>query len=148
MSGAVGCGTDSTSEMTGLSGERTRSRIGFPSIVAGLSRPRVAMIVSVTWLVVAALLYLLPALLRGTNLGTQDLLGVDGLGTIPGTHPHNFVASDQVTEMMPWSALSWVDVRHGQLPLWNPYSGLGLPLFLNFVSGLTFPADVGQLLDT
>ena len=27
--------------------------------------------------------------------------------------------------MMPWTTLAWTQVHHGQLPLWNPYSGLG-----------------------
>ena len=138
--------TGPSSEMTVLSRDRAWSRAGFSDIAAGLNRPRVAMVLSVTWVVAAAFLYLLPTLLRGTELGTQDLLAMAGLGTIPGAQPHNYVASDQVMEMIPWSALSWVDVHHGHLPLWNPYSGLGLPLFLNFVSAsLSLPTLVSYL---
>jgi Bacterial membrane protein YfhO len=96
--------------------------------------------------VVAAVAYLAPALLHGTRLGSADILGVFGLGTVPGTHPHNAVASDQITEMMPWAALSWEQVRHGQLPLWNPYAGFGLPLMFGFVSAsLSLPMLVSYL---
>jgi hypothetical protein len=97
-------------------------------------KPWLAPVVAVACVVVAALAYLGPALLHGKHLGTGDLLGTFGLGAVPGTHPHNAVASDQIEEMMPWAALSWEQIRHGQLPLWNPYAGFGLPLLFGFVS--------------
>ena len=105
-----------------------------------------APIVAVCFVVAAALAYLAPALLHGTRLGTQDILGTYGLGAVPGTHPHNLTASDQISEMMPWAALSWEQVRHGQLPLWNPYAGFGLPLMFGFVSAsLSLPMLVTYL---
>lgn len=89
---------------------------------------------AVGWLVAAAFIYLLPALLRGTKLGSEDILGVWGFGAVPGTVPHNSVSSDQIEEMMPWAALAWEQVRAGHWPLWNPYNGYGMPLLTNFVS--------------
>lgn len=110
------------------------------------TRPRTAAVLSVGAVLAAAFLYLLPALLHGVDLGTEDLLGTFGLGTIPGTHPHNVVASDQVMEMMPWAALSWIDVRGGHLPLWNSYSGLGLPLLFNWsAASFSLPMLVSYL---
>jgi hypothetical protein len=91
-------------------------------------------VASVAWVVLAAFAYLAPALAHGTSLGTQDLLGVFGLGATPGVIPHNALASDQIEEMIPWAALSWTQVHSGHFPLWNPYSGFGMPLLGNFVS--------------
>ncbi len=36
--------------------------------------------------------------------------------------------------MIPWTYLAWTQVHHGALPLWNPYSGLGVPLAFNWQS--------------
>jgi Bacterial membrane protein YfhO len=96
------------------------------------SRPWAAPVVAVGCVVVAALAYLAPALLHGTRLGAEDILNSFGLGAVPGSHPHNLEAGDQIDDMMPWAALSWEQVRHGQLPLWNPYAGFGLPLMFGF----------------
>jgi hypothetical protein len=47
---------------------------------------------------------------------------------------------------MPWAALSWEQVRHGQLPLWNPYAGFGLPLLFGFqAASLSLPMLVTYL---
>ena len=49
--------------------------------------------------------------------------------------------------MIPWSTLAWTQVHHGHLPLWNPYSGLGLPLAFNWQSAVfSLPALIGYLL--
>lgn len=126
------------------------SRIGEGPVTSRLltvaARPAAKTSLAVIWLVAAAMAYLAPALLHGTKLGAQDILEVFGLGAIPGTQPHNAVASDQIQEMMPWAALSWVEVHHGHFPLWNPYSGFGMPLFLNFVSAsMSLPMLVSYL---
>ena len=48
--------------------------------------------------------------------------------------------------MAPWTALDWVDVHAGHLPLWNPYSALGMPLAFNFQSApFALPTLVGYL---
>jgi Bacterial membrane protein YfhO len=110
------------------------------------SRPWAGPVVAVGCVVVAALAYLGPALLHGTRLGTEDILNTFGLGAVPGSHPHNLEAGDQIDDMMPWAALSWEQVRHGQLPLWNPYAGFGLPLMFGFQSAsLSLPMLVTYL---
>ena len=35
---------------------------------------------------------------------------------------------------MPLATLASTQVHHGQMPLWNPYGGLGTPLAFNFHS--------------
>jgi hypothetical protein len=46
--------------------------------------------------------------------------------------------------MIPWSTLAWTQVHAGHLPLWNPFSGLGLPLAFNWQSGaFSLPAAIG-----
>ncbi len=48
--------------------------------------------------------------------------------------------------MIPWTTLAWTQVHHGHLPLWNPYSGLGMPLVFNWQSAsFSVPALVGYL---
>ena len=59
---------------------------------------------------------------------------------------HNSQTTDLIAQMIPWTSLAWTQVHHGHLPLWNPYSGLGLPLAFNWQSA-TFglPTLVGYL---
>jgi hypothetical protein len=46
--------------------------------------------------------------------------------------------------MIPWSSLAWAQVHAGHLPLWNPYSGLGLPLAFNWQSAaFSLPMVIG-----
>ncbi len=59
----------------------------------------------------------------------------------------NTVSGDQIAEMIPWSTQAWTQVHHGDVPLWNPLSGLGLPLAFNWQSSaFSLPALVGYLL--
>jgi hypothetical protein len=103
-------------------------------------------VVAVAWLLVAGVGVLLPALSHGTHLGPYDILGHLGLSKQPGTVVHNFAAGDQIDAMIPWSTLAWTQVHHGQLPLWNPYNALGLPLAFNWQSApFAPPAIVGYL---
>jgi hypothetical protein len=54
--------------------------------------------------------------------------------------------TDQLDFFIPFTRLSWTEVHAGHLPLWNPYSALGLPLWFNWQSGATsVPALVGYL---
>ena len=87
-----------------------------------------------------------PALAHGTSLGPFDLLARYGLSQQPGVVAHNAQATDQIAEMIPWTSLAWTQVHHGQLPLWNPYNALGLPLAFNWQSGVfSVPALLGYL---
>lgn len=86
------------------------------------------------WLVLVAAAYLTPALAHGSLLGPYDILGRLGLTSVPHAVVHNAVDSDEIEEFIPWQVLAWREVHSGQLPLWNPYSLLGMPLAFNFQS--------------
>ena len=71
---------------------------------------------------------LLPALVQGTGIYNNGNSG-DFLDTI-----------------VPWSNLAWREVHHGTVPLWNPYSVLGLPLSFNWHSAtFSLPSLVAYL---
>ena len=54
--------------------------------------------------------------------------------------------STRSPSFIPWTKLAWTQVHHGQLPLWNPYSVLGLPLAFNWQAGtFSVPALLGYL---
>jgi hypothetical protein len=98
----------------------------------------------VLWVIGAAIVTLAPALHHGLSLGPYDILSGNGLTRIPGATVHNTVTGDQIDEMIPWSTLAWTMVHQGHIPLWNPYSGLGLPLAFNWQSAVfSVPAVVG-----
>ena len=100
----------------------------------------------VLWVLAAAAAVLVPALVHGSSFGSFDLLSRFGLTQQPGVAVHNGQATDQITEMIPWTSLAWTQVHHGQLPLWNPYSALGLPLAFNWQSAtFSIPALLGYL---
>ena len=59
---------------------------------------------------------------------------------------HNTSAGDQVDAIIPWSTLAWTQVHHGQLPLWDPYAALGLPLAFNWqTAAFSVPTLIGYL---
>ncbi|HEY1829302.1 MAG TPA: YfhO family protein [Acidimicrobiales bacterium] len=120
------------------------------AVVGLLGRTRLAgnlpTVLAAVWLLLVGLAYLAPALARGAHLGPYDILSTSGLGTVPGVTPHDANASDQITQMVPWATMAWHQVHSGHLPLWNPYSALGLPLAFNFQSGVfSLPMLVGYL---
>ena len=99
----------------------------------------------VLWLIGIAFAYLAPALAHGGSLGGFDLLGQYGIGKNVGPI-YNPVSDDQIQQMAPWTALDWLDIHGGHLPLWNPYSGLGMPLAFNFQSApFALPTVIGYL---
>src|SRR5579862_53482 len=87
----------------------------------------------------------------------SDALGIAWIVLIPlavlgpglFTHPTamvNPLTGDQAVEIQPWIRLAWTEVHQGHLPLWNPYSVLGMPLAFNWQSGaFGLPALVGYL---
>ena len=93
-------------------------------------------VVGVAFTVVCAVLVLLPVLRPGVTLGPFDLLTRFGLTRQPGVTVHNAIQADQIQQFVPWTDLVWHQVHNGQLPLWNPYSGLGTPLAFNWQSGV------------
>ena len=43
------------------------------------------------------------------------------------------------TQFIPWWWQTWVTIRSGELPLWNPLVGMGAPLLANYQSALLYP---------
>jgi hypothetical protein len=96
--------------------------------------------------VAAAVGVMLPALRHGLSLGEYDWLTSFGLLQQHGVQVHNTFAGDQIDEMIPWTTLAWTQVHHGQLPLWNPYNALGMPLAFNWQSAaFSLPNLLGYL---
>ena len=103
-------------------------------------------ILGVLWVLVAAGAALVPALAHGTSLGPFDLLSRVGLTRHAGVGIHNSATFDQIEAIIPGSMLAWTQVHHGVLPLWNPYSVLGMPLAFNWQSApFGLPALVGYI---
>jgi hypothetical protein len=44
-----------------------------------------------------------------------------------------------ILQFYPWRTLAFDQILNGQLPLWNPYNGLGTPLLANYQSALLYP---------
>jgi hypothetical protein len=103
-------------------------------------------VVPLVVLVVAAAAYLAPALSHGIALGPYDILSTTGLTARAHAHVHNLIGSDEIEEFIPWQVLSWREVHAGHLPLWDPYSLLGLPLAFNFQSApFSLPVVISYL---
>jgi len=103
-------------------------------------------LVGLAWVVLAATAVLIPALRHGASLGPFDALSSFGLSHQAGVTVHNTQSGDQVTELIPWAGLNWMQVHHGHLPLWNPYSALGLPQAFNWQSAtFSVPSLVSYL---
>ncbi|NNN08516.1 MAG: YfhO family protein [Acidimicrobiaceae bacterium] len=98
------------------------------------SRRTLREVAAVGWLILIAVALLAPALAHGSSLGPYDILSQFGLTNNPHVGVHNLVNSDEIQEFIPWQALAWLQVHAGHLPLWNPFSMLGLPLAFNFQS--------------
>lgn len=102
--------------------------------------------VGIAWVIGAAMLTLLPALHHGLSLGPYDILSRSGLTRASGVTVRNTVNGDQISEMIPWSTQAWTQVHHGNVPLWNPLNGLGLPLAFNWQSAVfSLPALIGYM---
>jgi len=100
----------------------------------------------VAWLVAAALGVLAPVLAHGASFGSYDVLSQFGVLRQPGAVVHNLQAGDQSDQIIPWATLAWTQVHHGQLPLWNPYEALGMPLAFNWqTAAFSVPSLIGYL---
>jgi hypothetical protein len=91
---------------------------------------------------VVALAVLGPALWHGPYLGPYQSLHQGGL--LPISKSGN---QDLITQMIPWTRLSWDQVHNLHLPLWNPYNGFGgMPLAFDWQSAtFALPTLVGYL---
>lgn len=71
----------------------------------------------VLWVLAAGWVVFLPAMVHGATVYTAG-------GYF-----------DQVDFFLPLTRLAWTEVHQGHLPLWNPFSALGLPLAFDWQSG-------------
>ncbi len=95
---------------------------------------------------IAGVLVLIPALVHGASLGPYDILQSTGLNKVPNLKAHNSSTLDQISLFIPWTNLVWTQVHQGHLPLWNPYSALGMPLAFNWESApFSLPVLVGYV---
>jgi hypothetical protein len=107
---------------------------------------RWAHLLAVVWFVALAAAVTGPALSRGGSFGSFDLLSQFGVLAQHGVVLHNTQAGDQSDQIIPWSTLAWTQVHAGHLPLWNPYSALGMPLAFNWqTAAFSVPTLVGYL---
>lgn len=54
----------------------------------------------------------------------------------------NLLLTDPVQQMFPWLDWNRDRIRHGDLPVWNPYNGAGAPHLANYVSAVYSPFSV------
>jgi hypothetical protein len=88
------------------------------------------------WTILAAVAVVIPLLRPGVSLGSFDLLSRIGLTRQPGVAVHSEFPADQILYFAPLTNLAWHQVHSGQLPLWNPYNVLGMPLAFSWQSGV------------
>lgn len=103
--------------------------------------------VATLWLTVLTFALFAPALLHGSYLGPYDITQSFGLGSVANVSVQNPMDMDQIRQSVPWVVFNWTQIHSGHLPLWNPYSGLGLPQLSDFLSSvLSLPMLVAYLL--
>src|SRR4051794_14018020 len=75
---------------------------------------------------------------------TTDLLQASPLLRVApeGYKAENPLLGDPVWQMHPWLEWNRDQLRHGRLPLWNPYNGNGVPHLANNVSAVLSPFSV------
>ncbi len=72
-----------------------------------------------------------------------DFLQQFPLFTVDAAHvPWNRLMGDPSVEIVPWLLFDREMVRHGQLPLWNPYNGGGVPHLAKYSSAVFSPFTV------
>jgi hypothetical protein len=59
-----------------------------------------------------------------------------------GVHVKNILITDPVRQQYPWRWLAVSLEKGGQLPLWNPYTFAGTPLFANFQTAAFYPLNI------
>lgn len=54
----------------------------------------------------------------------------------------NFIVTDPVRQQYPWRELVINQLKHFQMPLWNPYNFAGTPLLANIQSAVFYPLNI------
>ena len=91
-----------------------------------------------TVLLLALLIFFSPALFSGQYFAPSDIIRIFGPFS-NGFKAHNSLLSDPVVQFLPWFKLSRELIGSGHLPLWDIYSGGGLPLMANMQSQVLWP---------
>lgn len=63
-------------------------------------------------------------------------------GFNPGSFPNKAQYFDVLQQLYPWRELVVSEIKQGRLPLWNPYSFSGYPLFANIQSSVLNPFNI------
>jgi hypothetical protein len=113
----------------------------------GIARSRRGDVAGVGTLVVLALAFLSPAIKDGQSFGGFDLdTSLTPFGQGVYTVTHAVTNGDAVSQMVAWNDLNWRLIHAGLFPMWNQFSALGMPQFLNFESSvLSLPDLVSYL---
>jgi hypothetical protein len=102
------------------------------------ARPSARFLLATAALLLAVFLVLHPGLFRGEVPVPADisweLAGWRGLRPEEMVGPRNGLLSDPAFAFYPWRLLTTEQLRHGEVPLWNRFNGLGVPLLGNFQS--------------
>ncbi len=61
---------------------------------------------------------------------------------VPAAFGSTWLLGDNLIQNFPLRVLVGIDLRHGQLPLWDPYLWSGAPLLAGFNAGAAYPATV------
>lgn len=109
-------------------------------------RPRWPDVLGVLWVIVAACVTLVPALVHGRYIGPFDFNSALGLTAQPHVIIHNGAIGDISDEVVPWAQAAWTQVHQGHVPLWIHDEGIGMPLAFNFGSAaFSLPALVSYI---
>lgn len=93
-------------------------------------------------LLFALLLFLSPQLIQGGYFAPSDIIRVLGGPFANDFRPHNSLLSDVLVQFVPWFKASREIYAGGSIPLWNIYSGGGLPLMANMQSQVFWPLSI------
>jgi hypothetical protein len=114
--------------------------------LAGLRRivgSRRGDVAGVGTLVALALAFLSPAIKDGQSFGGFDLdTSLTPLGRGVYAVTHAVTNGDAVSQMVAWNDLNWRLIHAGHFPMWNQFSALGMPQFLNFESSVLSLPDL------
>jgi uncharacterized membrane protein YfhO len=94
-------------------------------------------------LVSALVVFFCVPIFTGAYFSPADILQMWLPFNTPGVPytPKNVLLSDIVTQMEPWLKFSRDELLSHSFPLWNPYSGAGIPHFANLQSAVLFPLN-------
>ena len=85
-------------------------------------------------------IFFVRSILLGLIPSPSDLLSYWPLFSRTDVQIQNWLMSDVPTQFEPWFYFNSISIHNLQVPLWNPYSGAGVPHVANMQSLLFFPS--------